>query len=97
MKDLSTTFHRVLSGFEKNAHRVMETLRDVWATVSHPEAMPDSDRRMSEAEFVAGVGEILIAPQAPGGVFMIVDGIRRLSGPGHRWRMRHNVHRFARI
>ncbi len=59
-----------------------EFCRDIKAAFRQG-AMPDSERHLREAEIAAGAGEMFLAPEAPGGAFMIGDALRVLAKAGH--------------
>ena len=67
-------------------NRASEFYKDMKAAFSKG-ALPHGELLLREAEFVAGVGEVALAPEAPGGAFMIGDAARTLAKAGHKARL----------
>lgn len=76
---------KLTSAILKAFNVATEFCRDVKAAFAQG-AMPDNERHLREAEIVAGAGEIFLAPEAPGGAFMIGDAVNVLAKAGHKAR-----------
>lgn len=76
-------------------HAAAEYVRDIYAAVHEPRAMPATQRRMDEFRVatgaaVSGAGAVTLDPLAvAGGAEPLVSGMMDLQRAGHKWRVKH--------
>lgn len=83
----TTLKNKLMSAFRTAS----EFCKDIYASFSKG-AMTSKERHFCEAEFVAGAGEVVIAPEAPGGAYMCVHAAKKMAKAGHDYRVAHKPH-----
>ena len=76
----------IFSSFHKATHSVHESYLDFCAAFKK-NGMSSQDRYLREGEIIAGIGEMVLAPQLSfGGAFMVGDAVHAITSAGHKSR-----------